>query len=232
MRAMSKRTLTGRLCVGLVLGAVMTLTFAAAAQAADSAAPGRSVGRVFLGMDRADVWKILGWPGLSAAVPHGTALYGEDRWAGGGHRLWVISERDKVVQVEFNSPRITTTDGLSTESTLAQVRRRHPAMTVRAYRQKVSETISGQTSLDFFHLDDVRSGIAFTYLPPEEGMPKETDETAPKKDDELETIIIHRPGVRAIPIADGRWSAASRNPEGLRLLRGWFTPGGARRGGT
>lgn len=47
--------------------------------------------------------------------------------------LTVISKRDKVIQIEFNSSRFKTTDGLNNETSLAQVRRCDPVMTVRGY---------------------------------------------------------------------------------------------------
>lgn len=119
--------------ISLAGAALAFLALGSPACAAGSAVPGRSVGHVFLGMDRADVWKILGKPGLSQTVPHGMSLYGEDEWEKGDRRLTVVSERDKVIQVEFNSPHITTTDGLSTAIPLSQVRRHHPKMTVLLY---------------------------------------------------------------------------------------------------
>lgn len=192
------------------------------ASAEGSAAPGRSVGHVFLGMDRADVWKILGKPKRTATVPHGMDLYGEDDWTGGDHTLTVISLRDRVVQVEFDSPRTTTTDGLSAQkSTFAQIRRRHPAMTVRVrllhYFQPEEEPTGNA-----YYLDDVRGGVAFT-CGFEAGIASDCLDTPP------DTLIIHRSGVAAVPVFNGHWSAASRDPEGLRLLRSWFTPHGGTR---
>lgn len=195
------------------------------ARAAGSAAPGRAVGHVFLGMDRADVWKVLGRPSHTDSVPHGMALYGEDRWENGGHTLWVVSQRDKVIQIEFNSPRIATTDGLTPRSTLAQVRRRYPALSVRLYFLKYAGGFDSHLPTDGYYLDDERRGIAFT-VSAEEGIDEGTL-LGP-----LDTIIIHRPGVRAVPIydahsGDGRWLGPSRDPKSLRLMRSWFTPGGS-----
>lgn len=213
----SQLTVTGIILV------LMGLAFAlgSPAQAAGSAVPGRSVGHVFLGMDRADVWKILGKPGLSQTVPHGMSLYGEDDWNKGDRRLTVVSERDKVIQVEFNSPRITTTDGLSTATALSQVRRRHPVMTVRLYGLEDGPDHGSEG----FYIDDVKAGIAFTIST------QEAVETSYLRSPPA-TIIVHRRGYRAVPIYEGHWSALEPpydDPEGLHLIRSWFTPAGSRR---
>ena len=188
------------------------------ARAEGSAVPGRSVGHVFLGMDRADVWKILGKPKRSTTVPHGMDLYGEDDWVKGTYpTLTVTSLRDKVVQVEFDSPRITTTEGLSTNSTLAKVRRQHPAMTVRAYLVKGDVLSADQDYAMPYYLDDVGGGIAVTCAP-YEGIVRESLR------DRLDTIIIHRPGVAAVPVYNGHWAAPGKDPDALAQLRQWFTP--------
>ena len=188
------------------------------AWAEGSAVPGRSVGHVFLGMDRADVWKILHKPNESHTVPHGMSLYSQDDWSSSKYTLTVISERDKVIQVEFDSPRITTTDGLSTQSFWSQVRRRHPTMTVRDY-VVLYEAADYQTGTSSFYIDDVRQGIAFTLETQESVEPQYVNTTKP------DTIIIHRPGYRAVPINEGRWSAAipDDDPDSMRVIRGWFT---------
>lgn len=209
--------------IGVVLAVVLAVfCFSSTVRAEGSAVPGRSVGHVFLGMDRADVWKILGKPGHAATVPHGMSLYGEDTWTGNGHALTVVSERDKVMQIEFDSPRITTTDGLSTKSTRAQIRRLHPSMTVSGYtlthfREDRDRYTPG---IDAYYLDDRRRGMAFIFET-EEGVVLDS------LNDTIDAIIIHRPGDRVLPIHRDYWlapEAAKENPNSLRLLRSWFTP--------
>ncbi len=195
------------------LSAVLCL--GAPAWAQGSAVPGRAVGHVFLGMDRADVWKILQKPHQTYTVPHGMSLYTEDVWSSSEHSLFVIFERDKVIQVEFDSPRITTSDGLSTRSFWSQVRRRHPSMTVRDYEGSGADDEEG-----IFYIDDVRQGIAFTLETPESVEPQYVNTAKPDE------IIIHRSGYRAVPINEGRWSEAipDDDPDSLHVIRGWFTP--------
>ena len=147
------------------------------------------------------------------------SLYGEDDWSNSKYTLTVISERDKVIQVEFNSPRITTTDGLSTKSTLTQIRRQHPFMLVHVYNI-VYRPVDGYTNgADGFYIDDVRQGIAFTIATQEAVVPEYLNSSPT-------TIIVHRPGYRAVPICDGHWSAADEDLNSMHLLRSWFTPHG------
>ena len=196
--------------------------FSSTVWAEGSAVPGRSVGHVFLGMDRADIWKILGKPSHTATVPHGMSLYGADVWYGSGHELTVISERDKVIQIGFNSPRLTTTDGLSPKSTLAQVRRRYPLLTVQAYTLLHFSEGDGRyrPGLSAYYLDNVHEGIAFAFTN-QEGITPDTLNEA------VGTIIIHRLGFGAVPLHLDHWPgrmAPNEDPNGLHLLRSWFTP--------
>lgn len=199
----------------------MLAAFGGPAGASDAVVPGRSVGHVFLGMTRADVWKILGRPRYTLAVPHGRSLYGEDDWTSAGQTLSVISERDTVIQIEFSSPRLVTTDGLSTRSTFAQVRRHHPAMIARAYLLDYHRIFSSQPSqvdyYDSYSVDDVGGGIAFTDGG-EEGIGPETINSV------LSTIIVHRPGSEALPLHNGFWGLPNKEPVGLTLLQSWFAP--------
>lgn len=188
-------------------------------RAEGSAVPGHSVGHVFLGMDRADVWKILRKPSETHTVPHGMSLYGEDDWSNSEYTLTVISERDKVIQVEFDSPRITTTDGLNTESALVQIRRRHPSMTVRGYHMVFRDPNGASDSSEQCYLDDVHRGIAFTA--------EALNLDVSYSDEQPYTLIVHRIGYSAVPISNGRWmkrSGTEGNSVGLSRMRSFFTP--------
>lgn len=201
------------------------LCFGRPAHADGSAAPGRAVGHVILGMDRADVWKILHKPGETVTVPHGMSLYSEDTWTGPDHTLSVVSERDRVIQAEFDSPYVTTTDGLSTLKTLDRIRRRHPNMSVREYDLPFSD-FRNRHGTGGYYVDDVRGGIAFV-MTADDGIDSHSLNMPPER------IVIHRPGCRAVPIYDGRWvspAPADEDPAGLHLLRSWLTPGPARPG--
>ena len=194
------------------------------AQAQTAAVPGRSVGRVFLGMERADVWKILQKPHRIYTVPHGMSLYSEDDWNSGNSKLEVVCEHDKVIQIEFNSPRFTTPDGLSTQASWSQVRRRHPSMTVKCYDFEYGYDASDAGAVSYY-VDDTRQGITFTLETPQTVEPQDINTLRPS------TIVTHRPGFRAVPIYEGHWVkfASDDDPGSLRVIRNWFTPKGARR---
>lgn len=206
---------------GTVFAVLLTVScLSGTVWAEGSAVPGRAVGHVFLGMDRADVWKILQKPHKTYTVPHGMSLYSDDLWTSGSHVLSVVSERDKVIQVEFDSPRITTSDGLSTRSGFTQVRLRHPSPTVRAYFMLFASTkyTMGTTS---YCIDDERQGIAFTYQSDGGIEPQDIEASSPV------TIIIHRSGYRVVPVFEGRWSVellSGNDPNSMRVVRSWFTP--------
>jgi hypothetical protein len=203
-------------------------------EASDSAVPGRSVGRVLLGMDRADVWKILGMPRRRDAGSEGTSRYWEDTWTGSGHTLTVVTEEDKVVQVGFDSPRMTTTRGLSTRSTLGQVRRLYPSLTVRGYTVLTTGTLVGTgtnrhrlddgSGANGYWLDDVPGGVAFTIQTQDAATPGWLDHSPVPVNPN--TIVIHRPGHAVIPIVEGGWAEIDQppdDPNSLRLVRSWFT---------
>lgn len=226
---MHNKVLIKWLGTGLTLGALM-LSAVTPLRAQPSVIPGQAVGHVVLGMQRADLWKILGRPGHISTVPHGKSLYGEDTWTSGEYVLVVVSEHDKVIQAEFDSPHMTTTGGLTTKNTLAQVRRLHPSLTVRVYllrypRSAYGAVRTGDLYLDDeregFYLDDDRRGIAFLIVPQGGVVPGTLN-------DPPDTIIIHRTGFRAVPIYGGRWAPVppEEDRRSLSLLRGWFTPAG------
>ena len=184
--------------------------------------PGRSVGRVFLGMDRADVWKILGKPGHTATVPHGMSLYGDDTREGRSGDLTILSTQDKVIQFEFDSMKFITPDGLSTASTLTQIHRRYPALTASVYRQ-VFRKPNGVGVWDrsaTCYLDDVDEGVAFTV-----GV---ADQDGDYPNEQPFTLIIHRLGYSAVPLSHGKWlkrKGTDRNLIGLSRIRSLFTQG-------
>ncbi len=184
--------------------------------------PGRSVGRVFLGMARADVQKILGKPTQKFTVPHGSSVYTEDVWLN-GHMLNVFCERGTVVQIEFDSSHFTTLDGLSTETGLRQICRTDRSLTVSSYDMRYEADYIGYTV--GFYFDDVSRGIAFFY---------ETNGgiTAAYRQGWPATILVHRPGHPVLPLYEEHYlnpmPITIQSVRDLRLMRSWLAPSGSR----
>lgn len=72
--------------------------------------PGRSVGRIHLGMQRREVTELLGAP----AEATGSLL--EYRARGGGSRLSVHLAGGRVTQIDFTSPSFRTREGIGTRT--------------------------------------------------------------------------------------------------------------------
>ncbi len=189
-----------------------------AVQAQTTAVPGRSVGRIFLGMARPDVWKILGNPVQKHTVPHGRDVYTEDLWVT-GYTLSVYCEHGVVVQIEFNSPRFTTPEGLSTQTDLDQICRTDRSLTVSSYNMRYEPDYVGYTV--GFYFDDAARGIAFCY---------ETDGgiTAAYRRGWPDTISIHRPGRPVLPLYEEHYlnpmPVTPQSTRDLRLMRSWLAP--------
>lgn len=219
-----KSSLVRTLCVLLAMG-----TTPAVAQ--QTVVAGRSLGRVFLGMPRADVWKILHRPGRQRTArgipaPHPRGAYTLDTWSGAGGRFLSVLCRDgRVVQIEANGPQFATAQGDSRAAPFAAVRRRHPRMRVDAYG--FSETDRGQPAGGFvnFYVDDVRRGIAFTSGTQDD---ESTYDDLPKL--KPDTLIVHAPGARALPVSEDPETQVAVEPHDpqndyLPEIRDWFAGG-------
>ena len=193
------------------------------AQAQQAVVPGRSVGRVFLGMQQSDVRKILQSPRLSRSLPasalpapHRPGRYTVDQWESGTHLLTILYRNAQVVQIEVDSPQFTAPGGVSVDAPLATVRRRFPKMRVDQYIATVQgEEDSGER---FFCADDVRRGIAFTQYPDTatyDDLPSLTPDT----------LIVHLPGQRALPVPADPQDIVKpnlRRDDFLFKTRNWF----------
>ena len=158
--------------------------------------PGKSAGKVWLGASRETVRKILGKPTQSYGSANGVTI---EQWLGKerknaetGDTFWpryaVLFKANRAIQIEWNAPHFQTADGVSSEANLAVFRhffRPH----LRAYLYADPE---GGGHRGYVY-DDVRRGIAFAF-----GAQDNYDaRVLPEK------LLIHRPGVRAIPEAGG-----------------------------
>lgn len=162
--------------------------------------PGHSVGRIRLGATRATVLSILGQPSKSAKWRSGPT---QDTWLGPvppnnkyGFAdspqtfVNVIYRNNRVVQIEFNSPKFRTSSGISTRSNLAQFRSRFGKPRVRAYGYEFPD---GGSAIIYYY-DAARTGITFSV-----GVQDNFDATT--KPNELR---VHSPGVPVLPDPGGR----------------------------
>ena len=206
------------------LAFLLCLLLVGTAQAQQAVVPGRSVGRVFLGMQRSDVQKILQLPRRSRSLPasalpapHRPGRYTVDQWESGTHLLTILYRNAQVVQVEIDSPQFAAPGGVSVDTPFAIIRRRFPRMRVDQY----IGTVQGQEKSGevFVCADDVQRGIAFTQYPD-----TATYVDLPRlKPDRL---IVHLPGQRVLPVEADPHSVLKTRPrsqdDDLPEMRAWF----------
>lgn len=170
-----------------LIHAVCLITLAALAVAAQDFAvkPGRGIGKVELGMSRRAVHDALGKPG--GAYRMSGALTGEYWQAHTGNDVRIVYRAGKVVQIKITSPRFSTPEGLTTESSLADVRRHYRRL--RKTRHFVHGS-GGGGLIEYY--DAVREGISFEFV----SRASETLDFKPY------AIVVHQPGRRVVPEND------------------------------
>jgi len=227
---MVKQKLMRRIGVGLAVGVLMTLA-GGAARAQQAVVPGRSAGRVFLGMRRGDVWKILRSPRRHRSVrssvlpaPHRPGGYAVDQWESGPRSVTILYRNARVVHVEVNSPQFSAPGGVSVATPFAVLRRRFPRMRVDQY---LSTDVTGgreDSGAVLFYADDVRRGIAFTTGTQDDAVTY--DELPRLKPDSL---IVHLPGQRVLPVDADPHSLLKTerrsHDDYLPEIRDWFAGG-------
>ncbi|HEX8650662.1 MAG TPA: hypothetical protein VF708_07460 [Pyrinomonadaceae bacterium] len=143
--------------------------------------PGRSAGKIKLGISRQEVHKTLGQP--SATYSMEGKLTGDTWMANTGNDVRVIYRGGQVIQVKVTSASFKTPEGLTATSSLAEIQKHHTRL--RKTRHFIND--SGGVMIDYY--DDVRRGIAFEFA----SVDSETGEFKPY------AIVVHRPGQRVIP---------------------------------
>ena len=161
---------------------LLILASAATATAQDfKIEPGLRAGKIALGISRQEVHRILGQP--SATYSMQGKLTADTWMANTGNDVRIVYRGGQVIQVKVTSASFKTPEGLTTESTLAEVRKHHTRL--RKSRHFVND--SGGVMIDYY--DDVRRGIAFEFT----SVDSETREFKPY------AIVVHSPGQRVIP---------------------------------
>ena len=146
--------------------------------------PGRSIGKIELGMTRPVVHKTLGKP--AATYRMAGKLTGDVWMANTGNDVRIVYMNGRVIQIKVTSQSFSTPAGLTTNSSLSEVQKHHGNL--RKTRHFVHG--SGGGLIDYY--DDVRRGIAFEF----------TSVASTTPDFKPYAIVVHRPGKPVIPEND------------------------------
>ena len=193
------------LSVAIVLGVLIET----AVQAQQTVVPGRSIGRISLGMPSTKVWKHLGKPTEIHFLHLAGRSYTWDEWQNDQHREFVTSYRGQVVQIErdttYTEAQINYGDWRG--STFSVIRKQHPHLNAALYSLSqetgavalIDDRRQGIAwSLFLLHTDDFRTGLFNTVGP--------------------DKIIVHRRGYAVL--RDVGEVADEHNPL-LDDLRAW-----------
>jgi hypothetical protein len=138
-----------------VMACLVLLLFCAQAAGKDGGiTPGRKIGRIEIGMTRQIVHGKLGRPsGTYKLLGRG---YKGDYWHSQDNEntLRVFYDRnDRVYQISATSPGFNTSEGISTRSSLAEVKRQYPNLKVLR--------VAARGDIDYYY--DSRKGVAFVF---------------------------------------------------------------------
>lgn len=137
----------------IVVAICFVLLFVASASAQEyDVVPGQRIGSIELGMSRQTVHEKLGKPsGTYSLQGHGNR---GDYWSSSdnSNTLRVFYDAaGRVYQISVTSPRFTTSEGLNSRSSLAEIRRSYGNLKVLR--------VSARGDIDYYY--DSRKGIAF-----------------------------------------------------------------------
>lgn len=139
--------------------------------------PGRGTGMAELGATRAAIHRVFGNPAETYSV---TANVTGEVWTSkNGKQLRIFYSAGRAVQISVESPQFATPDGLTTQSSLDDVRARYKNLKKSEYFRNGG---GGGVSIDYY--DDAARGIAFAFVA-----------------DTLAAIIVHQPNRGVIPDA-------------------------------
>jgi hypothetical protein len=168
----------------IIVGCLVTLAALAASAQDFAIKPGRSIGKIELGMSRRSVHDALGKPGGSYRMSG--RLTGEYWAANTGNDVRIVYRAGKVVQIKITSQSFSTPGGLTTASSLADVRRSYKRL--RTTRHFVHGSGGGFIE---YH-DAIREGISFEFV----ALSSDTNDFKPY------AIVVYQPGRRVIPEND------------------------------
>ncbi len=170
---------------------ILLTAMAAAATAATQSRgiePGNRIGKIWLGMTRKAVHAKLGQPdGIYLFASGVTGDYWSSSRA--GDSLHISYSAGKVFQIEATSNSFSTPEGLTTQSSLAEVRKAYGNLRQTSYfRDNTNGTV-----VNYYEV--TRRGITFTFV--------NLDSTTTPDNFKLYAIIVHAPGRRALTADEG-----------------------------
>jgi hypothetical protein len=150
--------------------------------------PGNRVGKIRLGMTRQTVRRRLGPPEDVFRLPGGVA---GDYWQSNstGDALHISYRAGKVFQIEVTSNRFSTPEGLTTESSLLEVRKAYGPLRKTAYFRDNT----GGTAVNYY--EAAGRGITFMFV--------NRDSTTDPFDFKPFSIIVHAPRSSAVTADEG-----------------------------
>lgn len=120
--------------------------------------PGHSLGRIWLGAPYGKTRKIMGKPYLIERDGALTIEFWRVPKSNGGY-ISAVYEHNRVIQLETNSPRFSTSRGVSAFSTLEQIRKVFKDMRVVSFGTSNSDPDVAEHAAHYY--DSTKQGIAF-----------------------------------------------------------------------
>lgn len=171
----------------LIASCLMVLLTAGAAAQDNDIVPGQRIGKIEIGMSRQAVHKTFGQPGgayrLRARGYRGEYWFSSDN----SNTLRVFYDPSgRVSQVSVTSPRFTTPEGLTTRSSLSEIKQHYRNLKVLRF--------AARANIDYY--DAVGEGIAFELT--------QRYDSHSSQAMRLYAILIHKPGNSVLPEPDER----------------------------
>jgi hypothetical protein len=171
----------------LLIAVCLMLLFVASVAAQDyDIVPGSRIGKIEIGMSRQAVHSTLGNP-TGAYRMRARGHKGEYWSSSSDNTLRVIYDvAGRVYQVSVTSPRFTTSEGLTTQSSMGDIKSH--------YRNLKVLRLTARGDIDYY--DAVRQGITFEFT--------QRDDAHSPQAMRLYAILIHKSGSSVLPEPDER----------------------------
>lgn len=193
--------------------------------------PGRGIGRLRIGMTASQGAALLGKPTqkthVKTAAPDAKTSrptpWDEWRWAEGksdDDGLTILMKQNRLVQIAATGRAFRTPNRLSTESTFAEIRQRHPRLTLRLFGFGTDEE-PGYLGYWFV---DLSAGIAFTH-----GTQDDLSSYDQLPNLHPQSLVVFAPTAGVVPIEFGFLGKRERESTEIGgRIRAWLSGGSHR----